>query len=128
MDGAEEFFLIPLRLSDVNKLRPYLLKTKYRQQQPQNVLEECHQSELIPNEHHNHHQHEQTKPPHQNTLEECQKPDQEQVKHESMLEECIKPEVKVKQQEQSNNKRKSIEEGLSPERTRPRYSDLTTVV
>ncbi|KAL6966313.1 hypothetical protein U1Q18_032094 [Sarracenia purpurea var. burkii] len=30
-------------------------------------------------------------------------------------------------QQQSNNKRKALEEVLSPERTRPRYSGLTVV-
>lgn len=32
------------------------------------------------------------------------------------------------QQQPNNNKRKAMEEGLSPDRTRPRYNGITTVV
>ncbi|RWR74665.1 two-component response regulator ARR9-like protein [Cinnamomum micranthum f. kanehirae] len=34
-DGAEEFLLKPVRLSDVNRLRPYLLKGKSKEEQQQ---------------------------------------------------------------------------------------------
>ncbi|PON60052.1 Two-component response regulator [Parasponia andersonii] len=33
-DGAEEFFLKPVQLSDVNKLRPHLLKGRSKENQP----------------------------------------------------------------------------------------------
>ncbi|XWS57005.1 hypothetical protein CRYUN_Cryun09bG0134300 [Craigia yunnanensis] len=33
-DGAEEFFLKPVQLSDVNKLRPHLMKGRSREMQP----------------------------------------------------------------------------------------------
>ncbi|XP_043720826.1 two-component response regulator ORR10-like [Telopea speciosissima] len=66
-DGAEEFFLKPVQLSDMKKLRPHLLKGKFMERQ--------------------HHK---------------------------------------QSQQQPNNKRKAMEEGLSgglsPERTRPRYT------
>lgn len=43
-EGAEEFFLKPVQLSDVNKLKPHLLRAK---EQPNNIspkrkyMEEC---------------------------------------------------------------------------------------
>ncbi|KAK9671238.1 hypothetical protein RND81_12G015400 [Saponaria officinalis] len=130
-EGAEEFFLKPVRLSDVNRLRPHMLRAKYGQQQhQQNVLEECHKPEQQQQQH---------------VLEECHKPEQQQqqqqhqkqhqqqikLEQENAPEECRKPEIKPEQQiEQKSNssKRKSMEEGLSPERTRPRYNGLTKVV
>ncbi|KAJ4847217.1 Two-component response regulator Orr9 [Turnera subulata] len=36
-EGAEEFFLKPVQLSDVNKLRPHLLKGKAKEDQPNNI-------------------------------------------------------------------------------------------
>ncbi|KAF8398256.1 hypothetical protein HHK36_017183 [Tetracentron sinense] len=73
-EGAEEFFLKPVQLSDVNRLRPHLLKGKSKEKQ-------------------------QEQPPQQQALQN-------------------------QSQEPTNNKRKAMEESLSPERTRPRYSDL----
>ncbi|KAI3445129.1 hypothetical protein Pfo_001794 [Paulownia fortunei] len=44
-EGAEEFFLKPVQQSDVNKLRPHLMRGKCRQNQPninkRKPLEEC---------------------------------------------------------------------------------------
>jgi len=46
-EGAEEFFLKPVQLSDVNKLKPHLLKSKVKEEneQPINIkrkgMEEC---------------------------------------------------------------------------------------
>ncbi|OVA13291.1 Signal transduction response regulator [Macleaya cordata] len=70
-EGAEEFFLKPVQLSDVKKLKPHLLKGKSREQQLHQQIQQ--------------------------------------------------------QQQQPIKKRKAIEEALSPERTRPRYSELTVV-
>ncbi|XP_022858035.1 two-component response regulator ORR9 [Olea europaea var. sylvestris] len=82
-EGAEEFFLKPVRLSDVNKLRPHLMRTK------------------------------------------CCKNIQNQENQENKE----SPEIQLHTAAQSNNsnKRKAIDEGISPDRTRPRYSDLTLV-
>ncbi|TXG49096.1 hypothetical protein EZV62_024971 [Acer yangbiense] len=46
-EGAEEFFLKPVQLADVNKLKPHLLKGKSRENQPninkrKGLLEEIH--------------------------------------------------------------------------------------
>ncbi|KAL8460035.1 hypothetical protein ACS0TY_031022 [Phlomoides rotata] len=93
-EGAEEFFLKPVRKSDVNKLRPYIMKTKTKKEieKPENKeKQEIIESEI-----------------------------EYQKKAESLQQ--------LQHQEQSNNnKRKSMDEGLSPDRTRPRYSDLTVM-
>lgn len=86
-EGAEEFFIKPMRLSDVNKLRPHILKAKYDVQNGQeNTEQNCNDTDLL-------------------------KPEKQQEQ----------------QQAQQKNKRKSIEEGLSPDRTRHKYSGLTVV-
>ncbi|KAK9157388.1 hypothetical protein Scep_003962 [Stephania cephalantha] len=110
-DGAEEFFLKPVRLSDVNRLKPHLLKSKFKAQQQQQHLEQ--------------------QLPQQRELEQ-QEPDQPQQKQQQQQEkeeeEMESIEQKVDEQEQavqSSVKRKIVEESLSPERTRPRYSGLT---
>ncbi|GFY98155.1 response regulator 9 [Actinidia rufa] len=82
-EGAEEFFLKPVRKSDVNKLKPHLMKTKDNNHQKQGNKEASETTEVPP-----------PPPP----------------------------------QQSNNNKRKAVEaEGLSPDRTRPRYSGLTVV-
>ncbi|KAK6289839.1 PREDICTED: two-component response regulator ARR9 [Theobroma cacao] len=91
-EGAEEFFLKPVRLSDLNKLRPHLMKTKSKDQ---------HQK--------------QEKQEEKSAFQSPKQQQQEKEEHQQ-------------QQQASNNKRKAIEEGLSPERTRPRYNGITTVV
>uniref|UniRef100_A0A803N5F8 Response regulatory domain-containing protein n=1 Tax=Chenopodium quinoa TaxID=63459 RepID=A0A803N5F8_CHEQI len=72
-EGAEEFFLKPVRLSDVNRLKPHMLRAKYGQQQ-QDMLE----------------------------VEACQIPERKSIE--------------------------LMEDGLSQDRTRPRFSGLTTVI
>ncbi|KAF3614030.1 Two-component response regulator ARR9 [Capsicum annuum] len=107
-DGAEEFFLKPVRLSDVNKLKPHMMKTKCKnnkqQQQPEIIVTQEKQ-ESIDIAH--------VVPPEgsesDNTLEQQQE-QQSQTNSNN-----------------NNNKRKSIEENLSPDRTRPRFSSLTAV-
>ncbi|KAG2671856.1 hypothetical protein I3760_13G013000 [Carya illinoinensis] len=48
-EGAEEFFLKPVQLSDVNKLKPHLLKCRAKESQPninnRNGVEERHSSD-----------------------------------------------------------------------------------
>uniref|UniRef100_A0A5B7B2D0 Putative Type-a response regulator n=1 Tax=Davidia involucrata TaxID=16924 RepID=A0A5B7B2D0_DAVIN len=95
-EGAEEFFLKPVRLSDVNKLRPHMMKTKFKDLQKPEIQENQEQQEAPPE-----------------TPEVVQSPQQ----HHQLQQ----------QQLSNNNKRKAMEEGLSPERTRPRYSGLTVV-
>jgi two-component response regulator (ARR-A family) len=46
-EGAEEFFLKPVQLSDVSKLRPHMLKGKDKESQlniinKRKSMEECH--------------------------------------------------------------------------------------
>ncbi|PSS15718.1 Two-component response regulator like [Actinidia chinensis var. chinensis] len=90
-EGAEEFFLKPVRKSDVNKLKPHLMKTKDNNHQKQENKEASETTEVPP----------PPPPP---------------------------PGPPPPPQQSSNNKRKAVEaEGLSPDRTRPRYSGLTVV-
>ncbi|CAH8384156.1 unnamed protein product [Eruca vesicaria subsp. sativa] len=110
-EGAEEFFLKPVRLADLNKLKPLMMKTKLK----------------------NH------------KLEEIEKPSKDE--NGTVLAAAVEPEVKslplkseletkqihlqvVQQEEQtlSGNKRKSVEEGLSTDRSRPRFEGITTAV
>ncbi|KAJ4836102.1 hypothetical protein Tsubulata_004205 [Turnera subulata] len=99
-EGAEEFFLKPVRLSDLNRLRPHMMKTKVKKQNPdqQEKIEEIENSDIQSQ------QRLQQQPP--------------------------PPEHQHQQQQQlpNNNKRKSMEEGLSSDRTRPRYNDIATFV
>ena len=112
-EGAEEFFLKPVRMSDLNRLRPHLMKTKLKDQnhEKQDNLEipEIVQDQLQP----------------QN--EQKQLPLQPQTLALPLQE----------QQQQSlaqanNNKRKAMDQqGVSPDTndtTRPRYNDIATVV
>ncbi|KAI6673698.1 hypothetical protein NL676_001604 [Syzygium grande] len=93
--GAEEFFLKPVRPSDLNRLKPHMMKAVSK--------------------------------------------DQKQEKHEEEEEEEIQSQKHQQQQQQhhqqqssprpsGNSKRKAMEENLSPDRTRPRYSDIAAVV
>lgn len=101
-EGAEEFFLKPVRLSDVNRLRPHMMKTKLKDPKQENLenKEESGKPESRSQE----------------EKEEQQHHHQQQLHHLSQ------------QQHSNSNKRKALEEGLSPDRTRPRYNGLTTVV
>ncbi|KAG6430992.1 hypothetical protein SASPL_109067 [Salvia splendens] len=90
-EGAEEFFLKPVRLADVNKLKPHIMKTMGKETQ-------------------NH---------------ENQDNDEEIV--ETEIQSQSQPQQKP-QSNNKNNKRKSMDEGLSPDRTRPRYNNGLTVM
>ncbi|XP_058210751.1 two-component response regulator ARR9-like isoform X1 [Rhododendron vialii] len=79
-EGAEEFFLKPVRLCDVNKLKPHMMKTKCKENQD----------------------------------------------NQENPEEDVQPQPQ-QQQQSNNNKRKAMEEGLSPDRTRPRFGGGLTV-
>ena len=56
-EGAEEFFLKPVRLSDVNKLKPHMMKTKCNKnhQKPENQ-EDQEESETREINHNNSHE------------------------------------------------------------------------
>ncbi|CAI9099672.1 OLC1v1036528C1 [Oldenlandia corymbosa var. corymbosa] len=108
-EGAEEFFLKPVRLSDVNKLKPHMLKTKSKnspqkpnEQDDQGSTEASSASATSSPE---------TPSPVTEDTKECQSQPQQS------------------QSPNNKNKRKGVEEGLSPDRTRSRYNNngLTVV-
>ncbi|RYR01479.1 hypothetical protein Ahy_B06g080351 isoform B [Arachis hypogaea] len=115
-EGAEEFFLKPVRLSDLNRLKPHIMK--------RSKLKDQDQKQVIPEK--------------IDTLLEVQKQHQPQEEAQPQ----VQPNLEQQQQQQSlqqnnnnnnnsSNKRKSMEQSLSPEttdRTRPRYSGIATVV
>lgn len=93
-EGAEEFFLKPVRLSDVSKLKPHMMKAKEK---------DVEKPEIEENQENNN--------------------EKEEEKEE---EKSTEIEIELKTTHESNNnsgKRKSMEEGPSPERTRPRYNN-----
>ncbi|KAJ8760161.1 hypothetical protein K2173_011017 [Erythroxylum novogranatense] len=114
-EGAEEFFLKPVQLSDLNRLIPYMMKTKVKNQE-QEHQESQHEVEdtesqsqaLQPSEH----QQPQSTSNQQQQQQSLTQPQQQHHHH---------------QQQVSDNKRKVVEEGLSPDRTRPRYNGIATV-
>ncbi|CAL5193360.1 unnamed protein product [Lathyrus oleraceus] len=119
-EGAEEFFLKPVRLSDLNRLKPHMKKTKLKD--PRNETEEkIENSEIL-------------------LQQEAPKSQYSHSESESKSESQLQAHSTIDQQQQSlqqnnnnnnNNKRKSMEQqGLSSEtdRTRQRYSGIATVV
>ncbi|KAI3838089.1 hypothetical protein MKW98_009040 [Papaver atlanticum] len=116
-EGAEEFFIKPVKLSDVKKLKR-VWKGKSKEQHLQTNLP------LPP-------------PPEEEKLQEKDF----QVVDDTILileqqQQCPTEVQSEKEQESSieiervsnNNKRKTMEEGVSPERTRPRYTTGLTMV
>ncbi|KAL9361358.1 hypothetical protein Peur_044143 [Populus x canadensis] len=102
-EGAEEFFLKPVRLADLNRLKPHMMKTKIKNEK-QEDQEKLEKSEI--------------------QSEQQQQPLQPQPQPESQSQ----PQPSPLLQQPNNNKRKAMEEGLSPDRTRPRYNGITTMV
>ncbi|XP_021832068.1 two-component response regulator ORR9-like [Prunus avium] len=102
-EGAEEFFLKPVRLSDLSRLRPHIMKTKSKDQNQGKEENEEKQEESS------------------ESLEASQEQDQQVVDQQQQQQQP--PPVPA-----NSNKRKAMEEGLSPDRTRPRYNGITTVV
>lgn len=105
-EGAEEFFLKPVRMSDMSKLKTHMMKTKCKNQQMQENPERPEESTA-------------TSSPSAETSEFQSPQSQPQLKQQQQLQQS---------QANTNNKRKAVEEGLSPDRTRPRYSNDLTVV
>ncbi|CAA7016847.1 unnamed protein product, partial [Microthlaspi erraticum] len=100
-EGAEEFFLKPVKLADLTKLKPHMMKTKLKKESEKLAKEE--NALLIP------------------VIEEDSSvieilplsQELESEQHEPML---------------SSNKRKAMEEVISTDRSRPKYNDITTSV
>ncbi|KAK6143344.1 hypothetical protein DH2020_023692 [Rehmannia glutinosa] len=105
-EGAEEFFLKPMKLSDVNKLRPHMMKTKCNDD---NIIEEPEKQEK------------QESNKEDTTTQET---DDVQLQTPQSLQEQLNGN---NNNNNNNNKRKSIDDGLPPDRTRPRYNGLTVM-
>ncbi|KAL1554688.1 Two-component response regulator arr9 [Salvia divinorum] len=104
-EGAEEFFLKPMKLSDVNKLRPHMMRTRFKNDSIENGKPENEEKQ----------ENEEIITTGEVDLE------MQQIQTAQSLQQ------QASQSNNDNNKRKSMEEGLSPDRTRPRYSDLTVM-
>ncbi|XP_042000080.1 two-component response regulator ORR9-like isoform X2 [Salvia splendens] len=112
-EGADEFFLKPVRLADVNKLKPHIMKTKTKEsQKPENQDdndEENQESEENDN----------SSSSSNKQVEETQ----DQLQSESPSQQ-----QQTASSNNNNSKRKSMDEGVSPDRTRPRYNNGLTVM
>ncbi|KAL9295266.1 Two-component response regulator ARR9 [Arabidopsis thaliana] len=111
-EGAEEFFLKPVRLADLNKLKPHMMKTKLKNQK----LEEIETTSKVEN----------------GVPTAVADPE---IKDSTNIEIEILPLQQdlllVQQEEQTlsiNNKRKSVKEGISTDRARPRFDGIATAV
>lgn len=135
-EGAEEFFLKPVQLSDVNRLRPHMLKTKLKCDKPERREEEESdsgiQSQALEQQQP---QHQQQHQPEQEQLRSLLQQDQVQLQPVPLLptlppqdQEQLQLLPPTPPQQSNNNKRKAMEDGLSPDRTRPRYNGITTMV
>ncbi|XP_010036352.2 two-component response regulator ORR9 [Eucalyptus grandis] len=100
-EGAEEFFLKPVRKSDLNRLRPHVMKAVSKDQK-----QEKHEEE------------EEEEKQEEKEIKSQKHQEQQQQQHQQQL--SPRP--------SGNSKRKAMEENLSPDRTRPRYSDIAAVV
>ncbi|GMN60911.1 hypothetical protein TIFTF001_029996 [Ficus carica] len=100
-EGAEEFFLKPVQLSDLKRLRPHMMKTKLKDQK----LEVKQENQENPDE-------KIEKPEFQSEKLQQQQVQQQQEQHQQLG-----------NNNNNSNKRKAMEDGLSPDRTRPRYSN-----
>ena len=117
-EGAEEFFLKPVRLADLNRLKPHMMKTKLKNQ----MLEEIEKPSKVES----------------GTAAAVVEPEVKDLTEIGIKIVPLQSEVEPKQvhlqvvqqedQTMSNNKRKSVEEGLSTDRSRPRFEGITTAV
>ncbi|CAN7115912.1 unnamed protein product, partial [Brassica rapa subsp. narinosa] len=97
-EGAEEFFLKPVKLADLTKLKPHMMKTKLKKESEKPA--------------------EEVKP----EIEEEESPVIEILTlHQELESEQQEPML-------SNNKRKAMEEAISTGRSRPKYNDIRTSV
>lgn len=125
-EGAEEFFLKPVRLSDLNRLKPHLMRTKLKDQRQEKLenSEAQQQQQQIQHEQQQQlqqqqiqHEQQQAPQPHYQQQPHSLPPTEEQQRQSLQQHAII-----------NSTKRKTIEHGLSPEtdRTRPRYSGMPT--
>ncbi|KAG5402344.1 hypothetical protein IGI04_016951, partial [Brassica rapa subsp. trilocularis] len=98
-EGAEEFFLKPVKLADLTKLKPHMMKTKLKKESENSAKED---NAVL--------KHEIRKEEEPSVIEVL--PLHQEVEQEPML---------------SNNKRKAMEEVISTNRSRPKYNDITTL-
>ncbi|KAF2602969.1 hypothetical protein F2Q70_00024423 [Brassica cretica] len=98
-EGAEEFFLKPVKLADVTKLKPHMMKTKLKKEGEKPSEEE--NATLKP---------------------------EESLVVEMILPLNQELELEQKEPMLSSNKRKAMEEVISADRSRPKYNDITTSV
>ncbi|KAK7244451.1 hypothetical protein RIF29_39273 [Crotalaria pallida] len=134
-EGAEEFFLKPVRLADLNRLKPHIKRTKLKEKQetPEKVVEN---SEEVQQQQQQQIQIDQPQAPQQQPLAQQQQFQIDQPQEPQQQIPQPQSEATIEQQQQSlqqgnNNKRKTMEQGHSTEtdRTRPRYnSGIATVV
>ncbi|CAE6076503.1 unnamed protein product [Arabidopsis arenosa] len=111
-EGAEEFFLKPVRLADLNKLKPHMMKTKLKNQKLEEIEKTSNVENGVPT-----------------AVVEPEIKDSTKVEIEILpLQQDL---LLVQQEEQTsstNNKRKSVEEGISTDRARPRFDGIATAV
>ncbi|KAF8102102.1 hypothetical protein N665_0201s0389 [Sinapis alba] len=118
-EGAEEFFLKPVRLADLNKLKPHMMRTKLKNHK----LEEIEKPSKDEN----------------GTTAAAVEPEikgstEMEIKILPLLQSEFEPKqvhLQVVQQEEqtlSNNKRKPMEEGLSADRPCPMLEGIATAV
>ncbi|XP_004249238.1 two-component response regulator ARR9 [Solanum lycopersicum] len=107
-EGAEEFFLKPVRLSDVNKLKPHMMKTKCKSPQQQQKQE----AEIIVTQ------------DNQESIDTTYVVPSQQNQESDNI---VQQQQQKSQDNSNNNKRKAIEENLSSDRTRQRLSSLTAI-
>ena len=116
-EGAEEFFLKPVRMADLNKLKPHMMKTKLNNQKLEEIEKPLNVAAAT-------------------AAVEPEIKDSAEVGSKILtLQSELEPKqvhLQVAQQEEqtlgNNNKRKSMEEGLSTDRSRPRFECITTAV
>ncbi|CAF2266293.1 hypothetical protein YC2023_044504 [Brassica napus] len=117
-EGAEEFFLKPVRMADLNKLKPHMMKTKLNNQKLEEIEKPLNVAAAAA------------------AAVEPEIKDSAEVGSKVLtLQSELEPKqvhLQVAQQEEqtlgNNNKRKSMEEGLSTDRSRPRFECITTAV
>lgn len=115
-EGAEEFFLKPVRKSDVNKLQEHMMRSKTKKEienEKPEIEEKQENEEII-------------------TTGEAESDMQQFQTAKSLQQQTPRTNNNNNNDDDNdddddNNKRKSMDEGLSPDRTRPRYSDLTVL-
>ncbi|CAL9236447.1 unnamed protein product [Arabidopsis halleri] len=100
-EGAEEFFLKPVKLADLTKLKPHMMKTKLKKESEKPVAIE---EEIVVSE-----------------KEEASLVIEILPLHQELESEQLEPML-------SSNKRKAMEEVISTDRSRPKYNDFTTSV